>query len=638
MFVTFYSYKGGVGRTLALANTAYLLASAKREPCRVLLWDFDLEAPGLLHLYRCHWGQRKLGFVDLVDTYLGEAKVPPIAEYIHSSDVPGIDLLPAGHIDEKYSEKLERINWRLVYERASGYDLLEAIKASISSLQPRYDYVLIDSRTGYSDVGGICLHQLPELVVLMFRLNCQNLDGTQKVAHAIRQFSHKTKRQVGIIPVISPAWPFATTEANVQIRKAKKIFRESKLLDISFDSDLTFGEKLIVRERASYEIEPRVLRDYEVLARTIREFNLQDPLTIFRLGEQKLKEHQLDEAYENFSTLVQSRPERLEYWNSWIRSTQSKKLKDRAANFLDTFIKEHPRSASALLTRASLGEKSIDKVLADLNLAIQVNPTFPQAYFQRALMLSENDNNAQALSDFRKYFELTGDPAAEVFLGRCLTSLGDYQGAEEHLKKALVRNPRDPQLYRRLALVNLATGRFADAKSDCLRALALDPNLKGAKVDLVHAMAGLGEREDARSLLNGMVAVTPSDYGDVLNCAEAYIVLEEPATAKSLLESGVPEAERYLVIRNLLMYIASVVEGREDIELANQIAAHLSSRLKAVSSLRWSFVELRSYLQFPSSYSNLSGSDREKLIRLLRQLEAVQGAIADSAQPVEQLN
>ena len=42
--VTFYSYKGGVGRTNALANVGYKLAL---EGQRVLLVDFDLEAPSL---------------------------------------------------------------------------------------------------------------------------------------------------------------------------------------------------------------------------------------------------------------------------------------------------------------------------------------------------------------------------------------------------------------------------------------------------------------------------------------------------------------------------------------------------------------------------------------------------------------
>ena len=45
MYVTtFYSFKGGVGRTMALVNSAVTLALRGR---RVLVVDFDVEAPGL---------------------------------------------------------------------------------------------------------------------------------------------------------------------------------------------------------------------------------------------------------------------------------------------------------------------------------------------------------------------------------------------------------------------------------------------------------------------------------------------------------------------------------------------------------------------------------------------------------------
>src|SRR6202008_3846708 len=45
--ITFYSYKGGTGRSMALANVAFILASNGK---RVLMLDWDLEAPGL-HRY-----------------------------------------------------------------------------------------------------------------------------------------------------------------------------------------------------------------------------------------------------------------------------------------------------------------------------------------------------------------------------------------------------------------------------------------------------------------------------------------------------------------------------------------------------------------------------------------------------------
>ena len=45
--VSFYSYKGGVGRSMTLANVAWILAS---NGYRVLTIDWHLDAPGL-HRY-----------------------------------------------------------------------------------------------------------------------------------------------------------------------------------------------------------------------------------------------------------------------------------------------------------------------------------------------------------------------------------------------------------------------------------------------------------------------------------------------------------------------------------------------------------------------------------------------------------
>jgi MinD-like ATPase involved in chromosome partitioning or flagellar assembly len=49
--ITFYSYKGGTGRSMALANYAvYLARMPEMAGKRVLVIDWDLEAPGL-HRY-----------------------------------------------------------------------------------------------------------------------------------------------------------------------------------------------------------------------------------------------------------------------------------------------------------------------------------------------------------------------------------------------------------------------------------------------------------------------------------------------------------------------------------------------------------------------------------------------------------
>ena len=49
MIATFYSFKGGVGRSMALANVASLLCE---RGLRTVMLDFDLEAPGLERFFR----------------------------------------------------------------------------------------------------------------------------------------------------------------------------------------------------------------------------------------------------------------------------------------------------------------------------------------------------------------------------------------------------------------------------------------------------------------------------------------------------------------------------------------------------------------------------------------------------------
>src|SRR5579875_4118515 len=68
--VTFYSYKGGTGRTMALANVAWILAANGR---RVLAVDWDLESPGLYRFYRPFIGQGAIqdsaGVIDMITRY-----------------------------------------------------------------------------------------------------------------------------------------------------------------------------------------------------------------------------------------------------------------------------------------------------------------------------------------------------------------------------------------------------------------------------------------------------------------------------------------------------------------------------------------------------------------------------------------
>jgi len=201
--ITFYSFKGGTGRTMAMANVAWILAANGR---RVLAVDWDLESPGLHHYFRPFLADPKLrysrGVIDIIRDFAA-AVVDPCTPaddpnwFRRYADVEreavslnwrfpdggGLDLLPAGVQDAAYSQRVSSFDWSDFWDRLNGRAFLLALR---DNLRQQYDYVLIDSRTGLSDNAGICTVELPDTVVNCFTLNDQSIDGAVSVAESIR--------------------------------------------------------------------------------------------------------------------------------------------------------------------------------------------------------------------------------------------------------------------------------------------------------------------------------------------------------------------------------------------------------------------------------------------------------------------
>ena len=214
MIVSFYSYKGGVGRSMALAQVARIYAAAG---LRVLCIDGDLEAPGLeRHLdptgkwtdpshiglvdllaefsyaYRSGSDLAAAGFRNLdrdsTPTVMSELlgidyRQDPFDSYIQ--DLTGntsgsIHLLSAGSRRDfiGYSHKLRDFSW----EQSGGSRMREAFYAWFRKAVNQFaDVVLFDSRTGFSDQFGISTKAIADQVVIFCAPNQQNIEGTSAV-------------------------------------------------------------------------------------------------------------------------------------------------------------------------------------------------------------------------------------------------------------------------------------------------------------------------------------------------------------------------------------------------------------------------------------------------------------------------
>jgi MinD-like ATPase involved in chromosome partitioning or flagellar assembly len=205
--ITFYSYKGGTGRTMAAANLAWILAS---NGYKILLIDWDLESPGLHRYLRPFLADPDLtstpGLIDFAcdaarakNIAVERSEFPSLMDYTVALNwsftaAGSIDFLAAGRQDKDYQWRVNTFNWRDFYERQGGDHLFGTMR---NKLKENYDYVLIDSRTGVGDTSGICTVQVPDLLVVLFTLNHQSIEGAAAMAASI----HAKRAGLPIFPV-----------------------------------------------------------------------------------------------------------------------------------------------------------------------------------------------------------------------------------------------------------------------------------------------------------------------------------------------------------------------------------------------------------------------------------------------------
>ncbi len=227
---TFYSYKGGTGRTMALANSAWVLAERLAAGEKVLVVDWDLEAPGL-HRYfppRLRGSDPGVdigldegpGLIDLFIALSERLPVQPASSleqadaaaaqavcavdfeaHIGQTEHAAIHIMRAGRNDDgAYARRVNTFSWEGLFQRAPGI-----YRAFAERLASEYRWVLIDSRTGVTDISGICTSLLPEKLVVVFTPNRQSLTGLRELVHSATAYrrGHDDLRPLLVLPLPS---------------------------------------------------------------------------------------------------------------------------------------------------------------------------------------------------------------------------------------------------------------------------------------------------------------------------------------------------------------------------------------------------------------------------------------------------
>ncbi len=167
----FFSIKGGVGRSTALAATAWALAEQGKS---VLVLDLDLESPGLSSALLPSDRRPLFGITDwLVEDLVnnGDTVLHNMLAQSALSHNGEILVVPAhGRIPGEYVAKLGRV-WMPKMDsngmRESWAERLRRLLDALESLwQP--DVILIDSRAGIDEVASACITELSASTILLF--------------------------------------------------------------------------------------------------------------------------------------------------------------------------------------------------------------------------------------------------------------------------------------------------------------------------------------------------------------------------------------------------------------------------------------------------------------------------------------
>ena len=596
MIVTFYSYKGGVGRSLALANIACLLAEDEEHPQHVLVWDFDLEAPGLHKLFPPKQPQN-YGFVDLAYEYATTGKIPQVDDYIYESVVRGVDVLPAGKLGVSYCDKLQHIDWPKFFgsdKRESGYFFGKLLKGLREREKP-YDYILVDSRTGLNDQAGICTQVLSDQIIVLFRLNEQNIDGLEYLIPAVRsQLKKREKEKVKILPVASQVGASAKKTISVFRMKAEKIFGE-KFQYIRFDQDLVSEEKLFCLKEEMEEMWPipPVVEDYKHLSSSIRRENKEDTATQVRNLRQIINEGNTETAVTMLCALIQRRPLLSRAWRelaklySDMSKSRRKELKEIVAKVLD----DDPANIFACRWNAAMHASEA------------------------------TGSNSKELIEAKKFLMVALKNSPErnkTSIWREIASIescrGDHESAVKAFREAISLSPKNNQLRLELAVIYMRMGAkyFAVACEELdgvsediggrkqlalayLRTFLEEPEKAAEAYEAcdeeskplvkAHMLLIQGKKKEAREMVK--YNISSSKGYDLANWIEFYICSGDFDNAISLGEEFLKTEEH---VRATLRHIVSLAKFLKTPE--KDIQNEKNDLLTTWSEKSWSFREL----------------------------------------------
>lgn len=217
---------------------------------------------------------------------------------------------------------------------------------------------------------------------------------------------------------------------------------------------------------------------------------------------------------------------------------RAKELAEKALSLDDTLAEAH----------ASLGEALMqyyfdwDKSGSELDLALELNPSYATAHFWRATHYMSHGRFSDSLAAVKKAVEL--DPLSMIILtdaARNLYLARRYEEAIEQYHKSLNVDSNFAIAHKGLAEVYAQVGRHDDAISEIEKAIALSGNSIFIQDDLGYIYARAGKKQEAVKVLDHLDKLATDEYVPSYGRAVIFAALGRKDEAISTLEKAYQE-------------------------------------------------------------------------------------------------
>jgi len=155
----------------------------------------------------------QLGLIDYILEFQRHDDAPgPVKDILCDVEISSprqeysLGMIPAGdYLADDYSAKLNELDWSLIFSNLDGVAFFQLfLKRIQEKLDPQV--LIIDSRIGFSEIGGLCTQQLADETVMLSSSASKSIKMTRHLARLIRdsEISRKLdKKEVEMKIVVS---------------------------------------------------------------------------------------------------------------------------------------------------------------------------------------------------------------------------------------------------------------------------------------------------------------------------------------------------------------------------------------------------------------------------------------------------